>query len=266
MQELLPGEASQPARGQTADVLPRLRLNDPRLPVALTLSLVGGVLSSLGFPPVAAWPLAFIAPAMLLIGLRNATPARGFALGLVYGLVGFGLTLSWLQLFGTLAWSALTVLTASSVALFGACLPFVRRSGHPMLNALGAAALWTSIDWLRGLWPLGGLHMGSSAPRRWRTRSRFVSPSSPGCSGSRSRWRSRPPSSSRPSARRRRERVSPPSAWPRSRRWGRRRSPSRRLRGGGSTWPRSRSTSSKGLLGGRGGRRRRGHEAQPRAS
>ncbi len=110
---------------------------------------------------MAAWPLAFVAPALLLIGLRNATPARGFALGLVYGLVGFGLTLSWLQLFGTLAWSALTALAATSVALFGACFPLVRRSGHPMLNALGAAALWTSIDWLRGLWPLGGFTWGS---------------------------------------------------------------------------------------------------------
>ncbi len=30
-----------------------------------------------------------------------------------------------------------------------------------MLNALGAAALWTSIDWLRGLWPLGGFTWGS---------------------------------------------------------------------------------------------------------
>ncbi len=119
------------------------------------------MLSSLAFPPVAAWPLAFVAPALLLIALRNTTPARGFVLGLVYGLVSFGLTLSWLQLFGTLAWSALTALTAASVALFGACFPLVRRSGHPMLNALGAAALWTSIDWLRGLWPLGGFTWGS---------------------------------------------------------------------------------------------------------
>jgi apolipoprotein N-acyltransferase len=160
MQELLSGEASQPARGQTADVLPRLRLTD-RLPVALALSLIGGVLSALAFPPVAAWPLAFAAPALLFLALREARPARGFGLGLVYGLVGFGLTLSWLQLFGTLAWGALTVLAALSVALFGAAFPFIRRPGHPLRNALGAAALWTSIDWLRGLWPLGGFTWGS---------------------------------------------------------------------------------------------------------
>ena len=119
------------------------------------------MLFSLAFPPVAAWPLALLAPTLLFLALREATPARGFALGLGFGLVGFGLTLSWLQLFGTLAWGALTVLTALSVALFGALFPLVRRAGHPFLTAVGAAALWTSIDWLRGLWPLGGFTWGS---------------------------------------------------------------------------------------------------------
>ena len=98
---------------------------------------------------------------MLIVSLRAATPARGFALGLLYGLVGFGLTLSWVLLFGTLAWSALTFLAALSVALFGAAFPLVRRVGRPFLTALGAAALWTSLDWLRGLWPLGGFTWGS---------------------------------------------------------------------------------------------------------
>ena len=97
----------------------------------------------------------------MLVALRNATSARGFLLGLVYGLTGFGLTLSWLMLFGKLAWSALTLLTALSVALFGAVLPLVRRRGRPLLSALGAAAAWTAIDWLRGLWPLGGFTWGS---------------------------------------------------------------------------------------------------------
>ena len=118
-------------------------------------------MSSLAFPPVAAWPLAFLAPALLLVALREARPGRGFVLGLVYGLTGFGLTLSWLLLFGELAWGALTVLAALSVALFGAGLPLVRRSSGPLLNAAGAAALWTALDWVRGLWPLGGFTWGS---------------------------------------------------------------------------------------------------------
>jgi apolipoprotein N-acyltransferase len=119
------------------------------------------VLFSLAFPPVAAWPLAFLAPALLFVALQGARPARGFFLGLIYGLTAFGITLSWVSLFGTLAWAALTLLTALSVALFGAVFPLVRRTGRPVLTALGTAASWTAIDWLRGLWPLGGFTWGS---------------------------------------------------------------------------------------------------------
>ena len=118
-------------------------------------------MSSLAFPPAAAWPLAFLAPAFLLVALRDATSTQGFLLGLAYGLTCFGITLSWIMLFGSLAWGALTLLTALSIALFGAAFPLVRRPGRPVLTALGVAAAWTAIDWLRGLWPLGGFTWGS---------------------------------------------------------------------------------------------------------
>ena len=162
MQELLSGEAPESARGQAADALPRLRLTSaPRLPLAVVLAALGGLASFLAFPPVGAWPLAFLAPVPLLFVLHEARPSRGFALGLLYGAVGFGLTLSWILLFGRLAWSALTLLTALSTALFGTLFPLVRLSGHPVWSAAGAAALWTAIDWARGLWPLGGFTWGS---------------------------------------------------------------------------------------------------------
>jgi apolipoprotein N-acyltransferase len=162
MQELLSGEAPESARGQAADALPRLRLTTgPTLPLAVLLAALGGLLSFLAFPPVGAWPLAFLAPVPLLFALREARPARGFGLGLIFGVVGFGLSLSWIHLFGTIAWSALTLLTALSVALFGALFPLVRVEGRPFLSAAGAAGLWTAIDWARGLWPLGGFTWGS---------------------------------------------------------------------------------------------------------
>ncbi|MDQ4108924.1 MAG: apolipoprotein N-acyltransferase, partial [Actinomycetota bacterium] len=119
------------------------------------------MLFSLAFPPVTAWPLAFLAPATLFVALQDARPVRGFFLGLIYGLTAFGITLSWVTLFGELAWGALTLLTALSVALFGAVFPLIRRAGRPVLTALGTAAAWTAIDWLRGLWPLGGFTWGS---------------------------------------------------------------------------------------------------------
>jgi apolipoprotein N-acyltransferase len=95
------------------------------------------------------------------MALSEARPRRGFLLGLAYGVTGFGLTLSWVMLFGTLAWAALTLLAALSIALFGGLLPLVWRESRPLLTAAGAASLWTVIDWLRGLWPLGGFTWGS---------------------------------------------------------------------------------------------------------
>ena len=119
------------------------------------------MLHALAFPPVGWWPLAFVAPAFLFTALRATRPLRGAFLGLVYGLTAFGISLSWLRLFGTLGWFALTLLAALSVALFGLTYPLVRRREHPILTAAGAAALWTVIDWVRGLWPLGGFTWGS---------------------------------------------------------------------------------------------------------
>lgn len=153
-------EAQEPPHRRSPDSLPGpQRKAKAWLPFAL--AGLGGLLSFLAFPPVGAWPLAFLAPAILIVGLRGARPVRGFALGLVYGLIGFGLTLSWILLFGELAWAALTLLAALSTALFGFLFRSVQRPARPVLTAFGAAALWTAIDWLRGLWPLGGFTWGS---------------------------------------------------------------------------------------------------------
>jgi apolipoprotein N-acyltransferase len=109
------------------------------------------------------WPLAFVAPALLIVAIGEGGPGRGALLGLVFGFTGFGITLSWILLFGELAWFALTLLATLSTGLFGALMPIVRRSGRPIVTAATTAALWTAIDWLRGLWPLGGFTWGSTA-------------------------------------------------------------------------------------------------------
>ena len=139
----------------------RLGRAQARLLPGMALAGLGGFLSFLALPPVAAWPLAFAAPVPLIIALRDAHPRRGVALGLTYGLVGYGLTLYWILLFGELAWASLTLLAGLSTALFGGLFPIVQYRGRPVLTALGVASLWTTIDWLRGLWPLGGFTWGS---------------------------------------------------------------------------------------------------------
>ncbi len=138
-------------------------MNVPRsvpLPVALAAAFGGGIVCSLTFPPAELWPLAFVAVLPLLWALRDAPLLRRAGLGLVYGLVSFGMTLYWIARFGALAWSALTLMLALSIVVFAVLLPLVTRAGRPLLSAVGAAALWTVVDVARSAWPLGGFSWG----------------------------------------------------------------------------------------------------------
>jgi apolipoprotein N-acyltransferase len=131
------------------------------LPLHLLIAAASGLALALAFPPVGAWPLAIVAPAPLLWLASRARPRRGFLLGLVFGFVCFGVTLTWISLFGQAAWFALTLLSALWIAVFGALAPAVVREGRPLVSALGLAALWTALDFARGAWPLGGFTWGS---------------------------------------------------------------------------------------------------------
>jgi apolipoprotein N-acyltransferase len=141
-----------------------LRLSGPSpvpFPAALALNIVGGLLLFLAFPPAELWPLAFVALIPLLWSLRDAPLGRGAVLGLAFGLAFFGATLYWILLFGALAWFALTALSASAIALVGAVGPWLLRDGRPIRSAIGFASLWTAVDWIRGMFPLGGFTWGS---------------------------------------------------------------------------------------------------------
>jgi apolipoprotein N-acyltransferase len=121
---------------------------------------VSGLVLSLSLPPAGLGWLAFVAPIPLLWLLRDAGPGRGAAVAAAFGVAFFGAVLYWLLLFGVLAWSALVLASAGYLALLGALAPAVARGGRPVVSALGLAALWTAIEWVRGAWPLGGFAWG----------------------------------------------------------------------------------------------------------
>ncbi|MEO8476936.1 MAG: apolipoprotein N-acyltransferase [Actinomycetota bacterium] len=142
--------------------MPGLRLRAPEgLPLASLSSLAAGLALSLAFPPARLWPLAFIAIAPLIWLLDRSGPAKGALLGLAYGIGCYGATIYWIWRFGELAWVALSIVMAISLALFGAAYASIRRPGRPVISAFAAASLWTLIDWIRGMWPLGGFTWGS---------------------------------------------------------------------------------------------------------
>jgi apolipoprotein N-acyltransferase len=142
--------------------VPRLRLTArPGLPAALLVSAVSGLILAAAFPPVGAWPLAFLALVPLLWLTSDERPRRALLLGLAFGLTFHGATLYWILRFGEMAWVALTLVSAAWVAAFAALVPGISRRGRPVITALGIASAWTVLEWLKGMWPLGGFTWGT---------------------------------------------------------------------------------------------------------
>ncbi len=141
--------------------MPRLRLRArPGLPLALAICAAAGLALAGAFPPIGAGPVAFVA-LVPLVWLSKEGPGRGFVLGLAFGLTFHGATLYWILRFGEMAWVSLTVVSAVWVAVFGALVPGLRRPGRPVITVLALASAWTVLEWLKGMWPLGGFTWGT---------------------------------------------------------------------------------------------------------
>lgn len=108
-----------------------------------------GLLSAASLPPLGLWPLSLVAPALLLLLIRDLPGQQAGAFGLVYGLTfGFG-TLYWLfGLFGVVA--------APLIGLFGlyfglfAALVGLTRGYPPWVRAVLAGLFAVGVEWLRG--------------------------------------------------------------------------------------------------------------------
>jgi apolipoprotein N-acyltransferase len=166
VQEVLPGQAHpEPARRQEAHVLPRLRLIHERRPLAVGLiaAAASGFVLRAASPPYDLGPLAFVALVPLLWAVGEGRTRRGALLGFTFGLAYYGSLLHWLIPFGIIAWLPVVVLQAAYAALFGLLAPLAGRSSRPLASAVSIAALWTAIDWTRGIWPVGGFTWGAVA-------------------------------------------------------------------------------------------------------
>lgn len=129
--------------------------------MGLAAAGVAGLLAALANPSADIGPLAFVALVPVLWALRGVRARRRALIGLVFGLVYYGIVLYWLLPFGMIAWLPLVVSQAAYAALFGAALPLLWDERRPVPSAGAAAALWTAVDWVRGVWPLGGFTWGT---------------------------------------------------------------------------------------------------------
>jgi len=128
-----------------------------RSATAIGLGLGAGVIAAASLPPVGLWPLGILGIAILLVVLEDESRGWRFTIGLAFGLGQFIPGLWWAQHFSLIGAIALMILEALFLAF--ACLAITPRRGRS-LSALGALVLF---EWLRSIWPFGGLPIGGLA-------------------------------------------------------------------------------------------------------
>jgi apolipoprotein N-acyltransferase len=137
---------------------------------ALLISVAGGAAVFGSFPPLDAWPLAALGPALLVLALTGRSLRASFCCGLAFGLALFMPLLTWLLNVAWYAWFALGVAEAVIFAVLAV--------GQRLLLRLpfwpvAVAAWWVAAEALRDRWPFafpwGRLAMSQSvAPDvRW---------------------------------------------------------------------------------------------------
>ena len=116
----------------------------------LALVFLSAVLLPLCFPPLGWWPLVLLVFPCLFLASTNTSPGRAYHLGLLHGIIGYGITLHWFFHIFSVAAIALFVIMGFFTAVF--CLLFnffEKRVKSPLLNMLLAATLWTGIEFFR---------------------------------------------------------------------------------------------------------------------
>lgn len=108
------------------------------------------------FPKASIASLAWVALAPLILAARGARSARAAAgYGLLAGCLFFSILIEWIRLFDAAAWVAATLLQAAFIALFAALVRAISPSPRGWRGAVVPAILWTAIEWVRSLGPMG---------------------------------------------------------------------------------------------------------------
>jgi apolipoprotein N-acyltransferase len=120
------------------------------MPWALLISIVGGIAVFVSFPPLDAWPVVVLGPALLVIALTGRSLRGSFCCGLAFGLALFVPLLTWLLNVAWYAWFALAVAEAVIFAVLAV--------GQRLLLRLGwwpaaVAGWWVAAEGLRDRWP-----------------------------------------------------------------------------------------------------------------
>ncbi|MGH2405026.1 MAG: apolipoprotein N-acyltransferase [bacterium] len=104
-----------------------------------------GLLLAGAFPPLDQGLVAWVALVPLFWALRETPPLPAFRLGFLAGVVWFGLTLSWIAVFGVAAWVALVAVEALFVGGFAVVFCWL-RDRYTGWDILLAPVLWAATE------------------------------------------------------------------------------------------------------------------------
>lgn len=107
-------------------------------------------------------PLLYV---LTVSSLNSKNPVKeNMLFGAVYGIVFYGISLSWMKEFGWYAWVGVTVLEGIFTVIFSGLFHFfiTKKGNSPrhqicrfFLMTIGISCLWTCLDYVRSLGPLG---------------------------------------------------------------------------------------------------------------
>jgi len=157
-------EANAAPPGAASAARPAGRFGAPRpllrLRWALPAALASGLLLAIAFPPVGAWPLAVLSPALFILVLYGRSLRGAFTVGFVFGLAFFFPLLAWVVNLAWFAWVALAIASALIFAVF-------TIGQRLLLNLrwwpLAVAGWWVAAEAFRDRWPWGGFPWGRLA-------------------------------------------------------------------------------------------------------
>ncbi|WHP16576.1 apolipoprotein N-acyltransferase [Cellulomonas sp. ES6] len=150
----------------TATTVEPSRARRPVVPIICAAA--GGALTSMAFPDLGWWPVAFVGLAALSLACRRLGAGATSLAWFAWALALFLPHLSWTrEAAGPSAWVALAVLEATVVAVAGAAWALARRAAFldrfPGLRAVAFAAVWVTGEHLRSVVPFGGFPWGRLA-------------------------------------------------------------------------------------------------------
>jgi apolipoprotein N-acyltransferase len=117
---------------------------------ALLIAVAGGLALYASFPPIDAWPLAVLGPALLVIALTGRSLRASFGCALAFGLAQFVPLLSWLVNEAWYAWAALAGAEAVIFALLAIGQRLLLRLPY---WPVAVAGWWVLAEGVRDRWP-----------------------------------------------------------------------------------------------------------------